>query len=180
MFTGSYKIKILTFNLIHHSIHFSKAHNSCNYITSNHKRRYTVGKAPVYHKVSCISKYSRMKPCNISHKIIETVTCNPACTFKVYTIKAFHNLSMIRNFKTGNLRLTKLLNFYIFRIIFTDWHTFINYVRYSHHNLLDFFIKFCLLFFHSFKFFRIGSNPSLKLLSLILHALCHTGTNLLT
>ena len=179
MLTGSDKIKILTFNLIHHSVHFSKAHNSRNYITSNHKRRYTVGKAPVYHKVSCIAKYRRMKSRDISHKIIKTVTRNPACTFKIYTVKAFHNLGMIRNFKIRHLRLTKLLNFYILRVIPAYWNTCINYVRYSHHNLLDFLIKFSLFLFHSLKLFRISTDPSLKLLCFILHTLCHTSSDLL-
>ena len=72
MFTCSDKIKVFSFYFIHHCIHFSKTHNACNNVASNHKRWDTIGKSTVNHKVSCVRNYCRMKSCDITHKVVRT------------------------------------------------------------------------------------------------------------
>ena len=147
MFTCTYKVKVFAFNLVHHCIHFIKAHNACNNITSYHIWRNTICETSVNHKISCIRNYCWMKSCNIAHKIIETITCNLSSRIKVNTIKLLHNLCMIRYFKIWNYWFTELFNLYIFTVIFTYWYWWINNVRNCHHNLSNFFIKFCFFCF---------------------------------
>ena len=147
MFTCTDKIKIFTFNLVHHGIHLIKTHNACNNITSYHKWRYTVCEASVNHEISCIRNYCWMKSCNVTHKVIESITCHLACWIKVYTIKFGHDFCVIWYFKIRNYRFTEFFNFNIFAIILTNWNTRINYVRNRHHNLSYFCIKFTFLCF---------------------------------
>ena len=142
MFTCSNKVKIFTFYLIHHGIHFIKAHNTGNYITSYHIRRNTVCEPSVNHEISCIWDNCWMKSCNISHKVIKTITSNLTSCIHIDSVESFHNICMIWYFKIRNYRLTKLLNFNILAVIFSDWYTRINDVRNSHHNLINLFIKF--------------------------------------
>ena len=79
MFGSTDQVKIFAFDLVHHSIHFRKAHNACYNIASDHERRYTVGKASVNHEISCICDNCGMQSCNIAHQIVETVSCNLSC-----------------------------------------------------------------------------------------------------
>ena len=145
MFTCSYKIKVFAFYLVHHGIHFSKAHNTGHYITADHKWRNTVSKSAVDHKVSCVCDDCRVKSGNISHEIIEAVSCNFSCTLKIYALEVLHDLRMIRNFKVWHHRLAVLLYFYIFTVVFTDRNRRIDDIWNTHHDLLDLF--FYLLFF---------------------------------
>ena len=54
MLTCAYEIKVLALNLVHHGIHFRKAHNACNNAASYHKWGNAVGKALFYHKITGI------------------------------------------------------------------------------------------------------------------------------
>ena len=144
MFTRTNQIQIFTLDFVHHRIHFIKRHNTCYNIWTNHKRRHTIGKSAVNHKVSCIGNNCRMKSCNIAHQIIESISCNVTCRIQIQSIKWFHNLCMIWDFKIRNHRITKLLNFYIFSIIFTNWNTRVNDVWNYHHALIQFLCNFCL------------------------------------
>ena len=142
MLACSDKIKIFSFNLIHHRIHFRKTHYACNNITSDHKRRYTICKTSVDHKIAGIRYHCRMQSCYISHKIIKTVSCNFSRTVKINAVKRFHNLCVIRNFKIRNYRLSKTLEFYILTVIFSNRNRRIDNIRNGHHDFLDFFFNF--------------------------------------
>ena len=50
------QIQILAFNLVHHSIHLIKTHNTGNNITSDHVWRNAVCESTVNHKVTGISQ----------------------------------------------------------------------------------------------------------------------------
>ena len=88
-----------------------------------------------------------MKSCDVTHQVIETVTCNTHCSIKVYTMEFFHDLCMIRDLKIRYLGLTETLNFHVFAVILTDRHRRIDDVRDDHHSLLNFFLQLSLLFF---------------------------------
>ena len=74
---------ILPFNLIHHSVHFRKAHHAGYHIAADHKRRHAVGKASADHKISCIRNHCGMKPCNIAHQIVKAIACHFSGAVKI-------------------------------------------------------------------------------------------------
>ena len=146
MFTGTDKIQILSLDLIHHSIHFGKAHNACYHIAPDHKRRNTIGKPTSDHKITGIGKNRRMKPCDIAHQIIESVSGYSSGTFKINAVKALHDICMIRNIKFRNHRISVFLDFYVFAVIFSDRNRRINDVWDRHHDLFNscfYFFFFC-------------------------------------
>ena len=55
----------------------------------DHKWRNTVSKSAVDHEISCIGDYCRMNSCDVSHQIIETVSCNFSCSIEINSIKTF-------------------------------------------------------------------------------------------
>ena len=63
-----------------------------------------------------------MKSCNISHKVIESISGYFSGTFKVDSIKAFHNICMIWNFVIRYDRLTEFFNFNILAVVFSNWY----------------------------------------------------------
>ena len=119
-----------------------------------------------------------MKTCDVSHQIIESVTCNTSCAVKVDSVKALHNICMIRNFEIRNNRLTEFLDLYVFAVIFTDRYRWINDVRDNHHVLEKFFFYF---FFSCGKFLNASSGSSYLFLNFFCFfslALSHKSTNL--
>ena len=177
MLTGSDQIEVFPLNLIHHGIHLSKTHNSCHHIAANHKRRNTVSKSSVYHKVSCIGNNSRVKPCNIPHKIVKSVSCYFPGTVQIKTVETLHDFRVVRNFKIRNYRLTVFLNLYIFRIIFANRHRWVNNIRNGHHYGFDFFFYFSLLSRQTLYGFSIGCNFLFYLLCLFFPAFLHKTAN---
>ena len=178
MLTGSDQIQILALDLIHHGIHLSKTHNAGNNVTSDHEWRYTVGKSTIDHEISCIRDNCRVKSCNITHQIVETISSHSTCAVKIDSIKTLHDLCVIRDLKIRNNRLAVFSHFYIFRIIFTNRNTRINDIRNYHHDLGYFLIQ---LFFFYRKLFQTGSVFSyffLNVLCLIFFTLRHQRTDL--
>ena len=51
----------------------------------------------------------RMKSCDISHEIIESVSGNSSCSIKINTAETLHYICVIRDLKIGNHGLTELL-----------------------------------------------------------------------
>ena len=60
-----------------------------------------------------------MKSCDISHQIVESVTCNTSCAVQINSVKVFHNFCMIWNFVIRNNWFTKFFNFNILAVVFT-------------------------------------------------------------
>ena len=178
MLTCSDQIQILTFDLVHHGIHLCKAHNACYNVASDHERRYTVSKSTVDHEVTRICDNCGMKSCDISHQIIESVTCNTSCAIQIDSVKAFHNICVIWNFIIRNNRLTKFLDFYVFTVIFTNRYRWINDVRDNHHVFEKFFFYF---FFSCRKLINSCTRCShlfLNLFCLFTFALTHQCADL--
>ena len=179
MFAGTDQIQVLSLDFIHHGIHLGKPHNTGYHIAADHKRRHTISEAAADHKISCIRNNCRMKPCNISHKIIESIAGYFAGTVQINAIKALHNLCMIRNLKIRNHRIPIFLNLHILTVIFSNGNTRINDIRNRHHNLCYFFIQ---LFFLCGQLLQAGSICSHFLFyffCFIFLALPHQCTNLL-
>ena len=82
-----------------------------------------------------------MKTCNVSHQIIESITCNTSCAVKIDSVKVLHDICVIRNFEIRNNRLTEFLDFYVLTVIFTDRYRRINDVRDNHHILQKLFLN---------------------------------------
>ena len=67
MLTCTDQVEILTLDLVHHSIHLSKAHNTCDNITADHKRRYTVRESTLDHEISRVCDHCGVKSRDITH-----------------------------------------------------------------------------------------------------------------
>ena len=123
----------------------------------DHERWYAICKSSINHEISCICKYCRVKSCDITHEIIESISSHSSSCIKINTMKSFHYICVIWNFKIWNNWITVFLDFYIFRIIFSDRYCIINDLRNDHHLLKYFIIYF---FLSSFKFFKSFSTLS--------------------
>ena len=178
MLTGSDQVQILTFDLVHHGIHLSEAHNTCNNVTSDHERRYTVCESSVNHEITCICNNCRMKSCDIPHQIIETITSNTSCAIKVDSVKSFHDFCMIRNFEVRNNRFTKFLNLNVLAVIFTNRYRWVNDIRDYHHILQKLFLNFFLSLGKFLNTLTGSCNLFLNFLCFILLSLAHKSTNL--
>ena len=106
-----------------------------------------------------------MQSCNISHQIVESISCHSSCSIKVNSVKRFHNLCMIRDFKIRNNRLSKSLYLNIFTVIFSDRYRRINNIWNDHHILFD-------LFFYLFFFFRKFIDSSVTLCYFLFQCFC--------
>ena len=178
MFAGSNQIQILSFNFVHHRIHLSKAHYAGNHIAADHERRHAIGKPSVNHKISGIGNNCRMDTGNIAHQIIETIASYFSCTVQIKSIKAFHDLCVIRNFKIRHYRFSIALYFHIFAVIFSNRNGCIDNIGNYHHILFDFLFYF---FFSCRKFFDSCTGCSylfFNFLCFISFSLCHQSTNL--
>ena len=173
------KVQIFAFNLIHHGVHLSKAHNAGNNVGSYHVRRYAVSESAVNHEVSCISQNRRVKSCDIAHQIIEAVACNASCAVEVDTIQALHYLAVIRDLKIRNYRLAVAGYFNVLAVVLAYRNRRINDVRNGHHDLLYLLGKLLFLLLKRFKLIGELLYLSLCLLSLVLLALSHEAANLL-
>ena len=151
MLACTYKIKILALYLIHHLIHFFKAHYACYHLTSDHIWRYAVGKTFIYHKIPCIGKNSGMKPCDITHKIIKAASCNLSGCLQVDSVYRLHNIGMIGHFKIRHNRFPKSFYLYIFGIILSDRNTIIYNIRNNEHYLIYTLRKLVFLLFKLLK-----------------------------
>ena len=87
MLAGSNQIQIFAFDFVHHGFHLGETHHSVYDISMNHKRRHTISKAAVDHKITGICKDSGMQSRNISHQIIESVSGNLPCAVQVDSSK---------------------------------------------------------------------------------------------
>ena len=178
MLAGPDQVQILTFNLIHHGIHFIKGHNTCHNVGPDHKRRYTVGKATVDHKIPGIRDHSRMQSCDITHEIIKSVSCHVSRRIQINPVKPLHNLCMIRNFKIRHYRLTKPLNLHIFTVILTDRHAGIDDIGDHHHPVIDLFRQLCLFLLQQCQFLGISGDLCFQCLGILFPALPHKRSDL--
>ena len=64
---GTDQVQVLSFDLVHHSVHFSEAHNAGYYVAADHERRYAVSKSTVDHEISCICDHCGVQSCDIAH-----------------------------------------------------------------------------------------------------------------
>ena len=67
MLTCTDEVEILALDLVHHSVHLSKAHNACDNVAADHKRRYAVCESTVDHEISCVCDHCGVKSRNITH-----------------------------------------------------------------------------------------------------------------
>ena len=179
MLRSTDKIQILALYFIHHSVHFLKGHNACNNIRPNHKRRHNISKASVNHKVTGIGNNSGMKPCNIAHKIVETVARNSAGSLHINAVESLHNIGVIRNLKIGNERFAESLNLNIFAVVLADGNRLVDDIRYHHHALCNLCTEFCFTLCKFVKFLSLSGNLLFNFFRLVSFALCHQSTDLL-
>ena len=119
-----------------------------------------------------------MKSCNISHQIVEAITCNTSCAVQINSVKVFHNLCMVWDFIIRNYRLAESLDFYVFAVIFSNRYGRIDNVWNNHHVFEKFFFYF---FFSCRKFINSCtgcSNLFLNFFCFFAFSLSHQSTNL--
>ena len=167
------KVKVLALNLVHHSVHFRKAHNAGYNVRANHKRGYAVGKSPVNHKISCVGDYRGVQSCDIAHQVVEAVARNTSCAVKVKTVKALHNLAVVGHLEIGNDRLAVALYLNVLAVVLAYRNRWVNDVRNGHHNLRQFLVKLGFFLVERFHLVSELLNLRLCLFSLVLLALCH-------
>ena len=173
MLRCAYKVEILTLNLIHHGVHFLKAHNAGYNLASDHVRRNAVGEALVNHKIACIGKNCGMQACNIAHKVIKALARNPAGGILINSVEKLHNVGMVGNFKIGVRLLTELLNLHIFAVVLTHRHARVHYIRYFHLYFGNLFLQLVLFFFKGFKLLCLLVYKALHFFRLVALALRH-------
>ena len=93
-------------------------------------------KSAVDHEISCIGNHCGMQSCDITHQIVEAVSCY-SCLLRLRSIpsKRLHDICMIRNLKIRNNRLAEFLDLYVLAVIFADRYARIDDVRNGHHDL---------------------------------------------
>ena len=119
-----------------------------------------------------------METCNISHEIIEAVSCYLSCGVKVDAVHLFHNIRVIGNLKIGNVRLAEAFKLHIFAVVLSHGNGGVDDIGNSHHYLFDLFSKLGLLSFKLCKAVAEACYLSLCFLSLVLFALSHKSAYL--
>ena len=135
MFTGADQIQVLSLYLVHHGIHLRKTHHACDNIAADHERRHTVGKAAVDHEIPGIGDHRGVQPCNVTHEIIEPITGHPSCSVQIDSVKALHDLRMVRDLKIRNHRLAKTLHLHVLTVILANGNAGIYDIGDRHHDL---------------------------------------------
>ena len=161
MLAGSDQIQIFPFYFIHHGIHFREAHNSGHHVASDHERRYAIGEASVDHEIPRIGNNGRMQSSDVTHQIVETISCYLSGAVEIDSVKAFHDFRMIRDFKIRNHRLTISLDFHILAVVFSNRNRRINNIGNHHHILQDFFLQLSLFLFQFLQALCTGGHLSL-------------------
>ena len=173
------EVEILAFYLVHHTFHFSEAHNTCNDVASYHKRRNIICEALVYHKVSRIREYTRLKLSNVAAEVIETVAARLASAVEVDTVYLLHNVNVIGYLKIRNSRLAELFYFNVLAVVLAYRYALVDDVRDNEHYLTDIAFELYLESFHFFKLCTELRYLSLYLFSLVLLTLSHKTADLL-
>ncbi len=120
-----------------------------------------------------------MEPCNITHKVVETIARNSAGSLHINAVESLHNIGVIRNLKIRNERFAESLNLNIFAVILADGNRLVNDVRYHHHTLCNLCTEFCFTLGKLVKFLRLSGNLLFNFFCLVSLALCHQSTDLL-
>ncbi len=120
-----------------------------------------------------------METCYITHKVVETVSCDSSCAVEVDSMKAFHYFSVIRNLKIGYERLAVFLHLDVFGIVLSYRHTGVDDVRNCHHYLLNLLLKLFLELFKLCQTLCLLSDLLFNLFCLFTLALCHKSAYLL-
>ncbi len=178
MFRCTYEIEILPLYLVHHGVHFFKAHNACNDIGPDHEGGHTVSKAPADHKVPCIGYYRGMKPGNVSHQVVEAIARNLACRVKINTLKGSHNIGMIGYLKIRHHRLSEALYLDILGIVLSDGNGRVDDVGDNEHLFIELLCQDALVFFELCKTVSVILDLLLYSFSLVLLPLLHESADL--
>ena len=136
MLAGADQVQILALNLIHHGVHFGKAHHAGDHIAADHKRGNAVGEALVDHKITGIGGHGTVQAGDVAHQVVETVAGYAAGRIHVDAVKALHNVGVVGNLKIGGDRLTKPLHLHIAAIVRADGHAGVNDLGNDHHDLV--------------------------------------------
>ena len=120
-----------------------------------------------------------MKSCDISHKVIESVSGNSSCGIKIYAIEALHYFRVIRNLEIRHDGLAVALYFYVFAVILSYGNGRIYDIGDDHHLFLKIFLNGLFFFGKSGNAVSISCNFGLYSLCLFLLSLCHEHTDLL-
>ena len=179
MFRCADEIKILALYLVHHGVHFLKAHNAGNNLAPYHIRRNAVGEALVNHKIARVGEHCRVKSRYIAHKIVKSLSRYAAGCVLIYSVEKLHNVGMVGYLKIRVGLLAEFFNLDIFAVVLSDRHAWVYDVRYFHLNFKNFRREPVLFFLKLLKLRRLLVYKLLHLLGFFLFALSHKHTYLL-
>ena len=179
MLGGTDKVKILTFDLVHHGIHVVLTHNALNDVAVDHKGRYAIGKSLIYHEITGICKHRGMQTRDIAHEIVKAVAGNTPRSIHIYTVELFHYIGVIGYLKIGNNRLAEALHLNVMGVVGTDRHAGVDDVRDHEHDFSYLCLKLRLLLFKLGKTRGALCDLFLHLLSLGALTVSHKNAYLL-
>ena len=87
-----------------------------------------------------------MKPCNISHQIIEAIARHSSGRVQVNAVKPLHNVCVVRNLKIRYHGLAKPLHFHVFTVIPANGYSWVDDIGNGHHNLCNLLRKLSFFF----------------------------------
>ena len=108
-----------------------------------------------------------MQASNVTHKVIETVTCHTMSRVEIETTKSCHDVSMIRHFEVGNNRLAKTFFFHVERVVLPYRHLGSDDIRNGIHHLSQLFHERGLLLAELFQFLGVGFHEFLHLIGFL-------------
>ena len=177
MFRRADEIQIFAFDLIHHGVHFGKAHYTLHHAAMHHERGNDIGEALFDHKIPGICQNGFMQAGNIPKQVIEPIARHTAGAVQVDTAKAFHDLGMIGDFKIRHNRLTKTLYLHILAVVAADGYTGVQHIGDDKHPLAYFLRKLRLTHLQLFQAVRLLGDLLFHSFRFVLFALCHQRTN---
>ena len=119
-----------------------------------------------------------MKTGNVTHQIVETVSCYFSGAVQIDTVEFLHDLGMIGNLEIRNNGLAVFLDLHVLTVIFTDRYGRIDDVRNDHHSGADLFLHLLLLLGELVHAVSLAGNLLFDLFCLFFFLLSHQSANL--
>ena len=119
-----------------------------------------------------------MQSRDISLEVIEAVAGDPSGGIQIDTVKALHDLCVIRNLKIRHDRIAELLQLDIFGIILADRNLVRDHLRDDHHVLVDDFLRLFLDAVQFLQSLRVCRHLLLQSLGLFPFSFLHQRADL--
>ena len=170
---GADQVQILPLDLVHHALHFRKAHDPGDHVAADHIGRNEVSKSPVNHEIPGVGKNGGVEPGNVAAKVVEAVAAGFPCAVYVNAVELLHNLHMVGHLKVRHNGLAETLHLYVFVVVPADGHRFVNDIGNHQHDFANPSLQIGFQGFGLGKFLGKLCNLRLLRLRFLLLPLCH-------